>query len=228
MFASKITRRKHQRDCHYVCKHPRCGAYLYTEETFVSHIQVCHADVYCKLCETFVESSRCLEPHMEAKHAYCRKCKTTFGDDEARQEHYVNANHAPPKADDCPPKSDEANSNKRKHQNAKLGSDEEEEEGEENMSGPPPDHYRTLGIDPSIPHNQLLMLVKRKRCETHPDRFMKRNLSPAQMENVIATAKNVGWAADILSDQIKRRQHDLVLQSWQLRRDERRKRKKDR
>lgn len=186
---------------------------------------------------------------MEAKHAYCRKCKTTFRDDEARQEHYVNADHAPPKADDNPPKTEEANSKKRKHQNAKPSSDEEEEEEKEgDMPGAPPNHYRTLGVDPSIPHDRLLVLAKKvsniessvslfskadtgifykRRCETHPDKFVKMNLSPAQIKNVIATAKDVGWAADILSDQTKRAEYDLVLQSWQLRRDDRRQRKKD-
>ena len=279
MFASKITRRKHQWDCHYVCKHPRCHAYLYTEETFLNHVQEDHADVYCKLCDVFLESSRCLEHHMEAEHSYCRKCKVTFSNDEARQEHYLNANpyihsycrtcqldlpddvslathinvchapprsrcrtckldlpddeslaahnsacHAPPKSDGGPPKPEqEEKNNKRKHQNTRVGSGEEEEE---DMPGTPPNHYRTLGVDPSITHKQLLMLIKRRRCKTHPDRFMRRKLSAAQMENVIAIAKNVGWAADILSDRTKRRQHDLMLRAWQRRREEIRKRKK--
>ena len=78
----------------------------------------------------------------------------------------------------------------------------------------PPNHYRTLDIDPSSTHEEVLRAARKKRIETHPDKFIKDGLPSEGLTKVIETSKNVGWAADILCDPKKRQKYDIELRVW--------------
>ena len=50
--------------------------------------------------------------------------------------------------------------------------------------------------------------ARKKRVETHPDKFSGRNISPAEVDAIIETSKTVGHAADILCDPAARAKYD--------------------
>jgi len=55
---------------------------------------------------------------------------------------------------------------------------------------------------------ELVKAARKKRVETHPDKFSGRNISPAEVDAIIETSKTVGHAADILCDPAARAKYD--------------------
>lgn len=62
--------------------------------------------------------------------------------------------------------------------------------------------------------------ARKKRIETHPDRFSGRNISPAEVDEIIEKSKTVGHAADILCDPVTRVQYDDEVAAWRQRQHE--------
>ena len=79
---------------------------------------------------------------------------------------------------------------------------------------PPPDHYAILGISPTATDAEVLKAAKKKRIETHPDRFAGQALAPSEAEKMIEHSKNIGHAADILSDPDARSDYDREVARW--------------
>ena len=71
--------------------------------------------------------------------------------------------------------------------------------------------YEILGISPFSTQEEILKAAKRKRIETHPDRFSGQNLGPSDVDTIIERSKMVGHAADILCDPTARLKYDNKL-----------------
>jgi len=61
---------------------------------------------------------------------------------------------------------------------------------------------------------ELVKAARKKRVETHPDKFSGRNISPAEVDAIIERSKTVGHAADILCDPVERAQYDSEVAAW--------------
>jgi len=61
---------------------------------------------------------------------------------------------------------------------------------------------------------ELVKAARKKRVETHPDKFSGRNISPAEVDAIIETSKTVGHAADILCDPAARAKYDGEVAAW--------------
>ena len=93
-------------------------------------------------------------------------------------------------------------------------STQEQEAEREPVQNKPPDHYAILGISPTATTAEILKAAKKMRIETHPDRLSGRNLSPAQEAERLEKSKNVGLAADILSEPATKRKYDEEVEDW--------------
>jgi curved DNA-binding protein CbpA len=65
---------------------------------------------------------------------------------------------------------------------------------------------------------ELVKAARKKRIETHPDKFSGRNISPAEVDAIIETSKTVGHAADILCDPAARAKYDGETATWKKQR----------
>ena len=84
----------------------------------------------------------------------------------------------------------------------------------EKETPPPPDHYAVLEILPTATTAEILKAAKKKRIETHPDKFSGQNLAPSEVDRIVERAKNVGLAADALSDPETKRKYDQKVADW--------------
>ena len=79
-----------------------------------------------------------------------------------------------------------------------------------------PDHYVTLKVSRDISQEVLEKAAKKRRIEIHPDRFARlTNLTYEERTKKEAEAKEVGRAADILSNADSRRKYDRQLHEWE-------------
>jgi len=68
-----------------------------------------------------------------------------------------------------------------------------------------------------VTQDELKKAARKKRVETHPDKFSGRNISPAEVDAIIETSKTVGHAADILCDPAARLKYDGEVVAWKQR-----------
>ncbi len=181
------------------------------------HYTADHFNTFCKICNKLFLSSLACAEHIVHSHSFCLKCKIVFKDDRERRNHYrTTEQHRHSYCSIC----DEEVKDLLLHLYAHV----ESKEGYHHQAKPkvgqqpkldvvegPPNHYRTLGIDPSSPHEDILRAAKRKRIETHPDRFTKDALSPKRLAHLVETSKNVGWAASVLCDPSERQKYDAEM-----------------
>lgn len=69
-------------------------------------------------------------------------------------------------------------------------------------------------MEPSATQADLVKAARKKRIETHPEKFSGRNLAPAEVDKIIERSKTVGNAADILCDPVARLQYDDKVAAW--------------
>ena len=86
----------------------------------------------------------------------------------------------------------------------------EPETDQEDMSLPPsvPDHYKTLGVARDASAEEIERVAKIVRIRCHPDRLKRNGPTPEEVIQIDETAKNVGWAADVLCDRKSRERYD--------------------
>lgn len=220
MPASQDARHIHQRDApeHYLCAHSACQANLFTRASLLEHYAVDHSNVFCTFCNTLRFSSLALEAHMAHNHSFCRKCKIGFKDDRERRRHYrTTEQHRHSYCSICGLDIEGLLSHMNSHFKPKEGYHHHAipKVGRQPkaLSDGPPNHYRTLGIHPSSQHEEILKAAKSKRIETYPDRFTKDGPSSERLIEVAETAKNVGWAANVLCDPSERQKYDAEMWS---------------
>ncbi|KAL8970958.1 MAG: hypothetical protein Q9197_003537 [Variospora fuerteventurae] len=81
-----------------------------------------------------------------------------------------------------------------------------------------PDLYSCLGLSVWSPQEEVVQAARRKRIEVHPDRVKKADMTDDDLQRVDEIAKEVGQAADILSDPVKRVKYDADLRQQRVRR----------
>lgn len=218
-FPSQHARRDHQLQApgHYLCAHPACQANLFTHTSLLQHYAVDHYNVFCRFCNKLLLSSLVLEAHMARTHPFCRKCKIRFKDDRQRRHHYrTTEQHRNSYCSICGEDVKDLLPHLSAHLKPKEGYRHRAKpkvgrRPKSNVLDGPPNHYRTLGIDPSSPPEEILRAAKSKRIETHPDRFTKDALSAERLAQVVETSKNVGWAASVLCDPSERKKYDAKM-----------------
>ena len=79
-----------------------------------------------------------------------------------------------------------------------------------------PNHYATLKVSRDLSQEDVEKAAKKRRIDVHPDKLAKlTNLSPEERAKKEAEAKDVGCAADILSNAESRRKYDRQLREWE-------------
>ncbi|CAF9928034.1 MAG: hypothetical protein HETSPECPRED_006734 [Heterodermia speciosa] len=81
---------------------------------------------------------------------------------------------------------------------------------------PTQDYYTLINIPPTATHDETLKAIKKARIANHPDRFMNKNLPPAELEKIVEKSKCIGQACDVLEDPSARRAYDAKLQRDRL------------
>lgn len=80
------------------------------------------------------------------------------------------------------------------------------------MGSEVPDHYATLNISRDLPQGEMEKVAKKRRVEVHPDKLARTGkVSPEDYARRLAEAKEVGYAADILSNAELRAKYDRQL-----------------
>ena len=75
-------------------------------------------------------------------------------------------------------------------------------------------HYDILGISIHASQREIKKAARRKRIACHPDKYQgKEGFSLEQLCAIDETAKQVGWAADVLCDERKRAVYDAQLRN---------------
>lgn len=154
---------------------------------------------------------------MAHTHSFCQKCNIGFLDDRARRHHcQTTEQHRHSYCSICGEDVKdlllhlyahvESKERYRHRAKTKVG-----RQPKFNVVDGPPNHYRTLGIDPSSPHEEIIRAAKSKRIETHPDRFTKDALTSERLAQVVEAAQNVGWAANVLCDPSERQKYDAEM-----------------
>ncbi|KAI4188804.1 MAG: hypothetical protein LQ348_003883 [Seirophora lacunosa] len=81
-----------------------------------------------------------------------------------------------------------------------------------------PDLYGCLDLSVSSPYEEVVQAARRRRIEVHPDKVKKPGMTDEELRRIDEIAKEVGQAADILSDPIKRAKYDRELKQQRVRR----------
>ena len=149
------------------------------------------AKTYCWICDVrFVEESKQIL-HFHVYHR-CNKCREY----NARY-HRVKGDHLL----EC-------------HTGKKPKPKPEKSKSESRSRPEPPrksgliDIYAVLGINPSSSHEEAKLAARQRRIDTHPDKLKRPGMSPAEVSSIDEMAKLVGYAADVVSDPVKRRAYD--------------------
>ena len=78
----------------------------------------------------------------------------------------------------------------------------------------PLDHYAALHISPDATEAEIIKAAKKRRIETHPDKYAGQNLTREELDAITTRAQRVGRAADVLCDANARREYDQELALW--------------
>lgn len=217
---------------HFVCRHCPDVVELDSEEALEKHYFRSHLRQCCETCHRHFINYSTKARHMEETHHPCAICGIFFDSDEEREDHYLTSdNHSNCICFICNlmfrnrSRFDYHNETFHLENYWEDFDDQPEDEFEDQPQdkGPPskpveqdpPNHYKTLGIDPTSTSEEVLYVAKKRRIETHPDRLKRQEgLSARQLTEIDEVAAEVGWAADILTDPVLRIKHDRELERW--------------
>ena len=76
------------------------------------------------------------------------------------------------------------------------------------------DHYAALHVSPDATEAEIIKAAKKRRIETHPDKFAGKSLTQEEIDKINYRAQCVGLAADILCDPTARKEYDLERAQW--------------
>lgn len=117
----------------------------------------------------------------------------------------------------------EGKSNTRKQQDAKSESryrswrkentkngEDPKPKGQGPSQGIPP-LYEYLKAHPLSSHEKIAEAARKRRIEVHPDRLKRPGMTAAELKKIDERAKDVGYAADVLLDPVKRSKYDREM-----------------
>ncbi|KAL9128265.1 MAG: hypothetical protein Q9217_003027 [Psora testacea] len=212
LFADKAVKDIHMGGSHSKCFY--CQLYFDDEQS-----RVRHRAVYCHFCKQDFLSSDKKEAHMKSVHAKeCEDCKFNemqkmycFKHWTEREERKVGAKwfrgawwNSAFGIGGKPKRTPETSNHEQKN--------------DSHTPKPPPapplpdgliDLYAVLNIDPKSSGKEIKKAAKERRIKTHPDRLERREgLTEEEKKIIRERAKQVGWAADILTDPEQREEYD--------------------
>ncbi|KAL8746150.1 MAG: hypothetical protein Q9184_007784, partial [Pyrenodesmia sp. 2 TL-2023] len=85
-----------------------------------------------------------------------------------------------------------------------------EPKAEGSSRGIPP-LYAYLKVDPTSSHDAIADAARKRRIEVHPDRLKRPGMTQPELKEIDETAKDVGYAADVLLDAAKRSKYDREM-----------------
>lgn len=169
---------------HKALKHFFCGTcktkFFRDQDKLAKHCMKTHADRWCEFCRVLYHDSRARMCHLHLHHEYCRHCDQYFKDHDELDLH-IAAKHS--ETLPLPPSTADA-------------------------QNPVGRYYTLLNVSPRASHDAILQAARRARIAAHPDRHHQPGLSDRTWAEIVDKAKEVGQAADVLSDMYQRINYD--------------------
>lgn len=208
-FSSATEKREHSNSEHCVCE--RCMIWFKSQGRRRYHwaSSDAHKDTYCKICKLDFADPAAYTIHFSAVHGSEPRERVGNGKD---------AGNEKPQPSNIGKENATTGSSRKfyKDSNSKDGKNKsrpKKSAGREEKA--PPNHYRTLGIPSSSSAEAIARASRQRRIEVHPDRLKRQEgLSPEELEMIDIEAKNVGFAADVLSNEIQRLRYDRTWRLW--------------
>ena len=220
---------------HHLCKYCNSLKDYHSSRELRLHWQKRHGSLYCEHCNEGFSSVSDKQNHLNAKHHHCECCKIWFKSPGHLRNHWATSkahehtfcktckiNFVDPAALNIhrlATHETRSNNNDDKKRSKNRNSRKQKGTSSKNYSMPgdkaPPDHYAMLGIPSNSSAEEIIKASRQKRIEVHPDRLMnQQGLTPQDLEAINSLAKNVGFAAEVLSNERSRRKYDLIYQQW--------------
>lgn len=192
----------------------------------------------CESCKIWFKSRGLRRQHWASldahQHTYCKTCKLNFPGPAALLTHKLEECDGNKPGEDNSGEDEKtkgtgssrrfyrdntSNDNDGKKKSKNKNSRKQKGKSSKNYRMPgdqaPPDHYAILGIPSNSSAEEIRKASRQKRIEVHPDRLMNQEgLTPEDLEAINSLAKNVGFAAEVLSNERLRREYDLIYQQW--------------
>ncbi|KAL8707973.1 MAG: hypothetical protein Q9225_007672 [Loekoesia sp. 1 TL-2023] len=176
-------------------KHFRCGPcnrMFGSKEEWEYHHQT-HIHIrYCSICHCFIRDIDGQWP----KHK--KECFTQKHDEEGSR----------PNTSTGTEEDDSPKGKKKEHAKSKENS---RPAAAKSIPDGVPDFYGYLNTHPLSSHEDIIQAARKRRVEVHPDKLKKSGMTDEELRKIDQTAKQVGWAADILLDPAKRAKYDMEL-----------------
>ncbi|MCJ1469134.1 hypothetical protein MMC07_007767 [Pseudocyphellaria aurata] len=231
LFSSPEEKRKHSNSKHCFCE--RCNESFLSEGLRRHHWATsdAHISTYCKICKVDFGNPGAYRIHSFAAHTPRKS-----------QGHDQNANENPKSEKgskyesggrgkfEKDSKSQEQDQNSKPKGRKKESHNFREENFKEKKAGnskdrsytanmpaseAPPNHYATLKIPSNSSAEEIVKAAKKRRIQVHPDRTKRQEgLLTEDLEALDDEAKNVGFAAEVLSNELLRKQYDKIYRLW--------------
>ena len=228
---NRKARDEHVRRRHWMCSACKEEVTFVRKEALTRHKEEKHAAVYCHWCIKSFKSEADKEKHMSDGHykcllcriylkafpdferhiaTFCHLCSTSFRNPSQLDAH-VQTMHA----DDCENRRFRSRPGEN-YCDAQGVAEEEPEKPEMDLPEQTPegelDLYAILRVERTSKVEDIAKAARKRRIETHPDRLERQNgLSLEEKEVIREKAKQVGFAADILTDVERKQKYDLDL-----------------
>lgn len=205
-------------------------------ETLKLHKERVHRFTYCTECDILFDDPGALRVHKYTHHICCHLCPKSFKSVAEREKHFRSTAKPKPRKPETQnngprPESTNANahgSQSRSHQKdnaqherhgsgSKPETDHSKPSNKSKPINPPPaakpsmDYYTLIGISYTATHDEVVRAGRKARVANHPDRFIGKNISPQEVDEIVERSKCVGQACDVLEDPPKRRRYDAKL-----------------
>ncbi|KAL9010397.1 MAG: hypothetical protein Q9173_004661 [Seirophora scorigena] len=211
-----------------------CRAVFGSDEALKCHFRTHHIYIrYCDGCRKMYQD-QCGESKWHKRHCYTRKHDSESknqGDTEVEGENLGHQEAENPKSEekqksaprDSNSGAEDTKSGANEFPKSRKGRDQHrhEKKAPTGSQRPPkgfPDLYGCLDLFVWSPQEEIVQAARRRRIEVHPDKVKKPNMTDKELRRIDEIAMEVGQAADILSDPVKRAKYDRELEQQRVRR----------
>ena len=229
---NRKARDEHVRTGHWTCSACEEEVVFVDGEALIRHKNQEHWARYCPWCDMLLKDEADRTTHLRERHFDCQSCRIHLKElvDKIRhiatvchfcrlqfrtsdQKELHMQEHHSDECEDCRFQNRPGEEYCDSHGNVHDKEEEEEEESAQPETPPPEptpegelDLYAILKVNRRSTVEEIAKAAKKRRIEIHPDRLERqKGLSLEEKETIREKAKQVGFAADILSD-VKRKQ----------------------